>query len=273
MGRIGTRFEKLRSRGEKALITYITAGDPSLEETARILLELQASGSDLVEIGMPFSDPTADGPVIQGASLRGIAAGVTLPGLLERISGIRSSLEIPLVLFTYYNPILAYGTQAFAKDAREAGLDGILVVDLPMEEWGELRQHTDRAGLDFITLVAPTTKRDRMKRMLAAASGFVYCISGTAVTGTRRPLLEEVRSIVEQIKLLTSLPVAVGFGISCPEEAKAVAALADGVVVGSALVEVIHGECRTARSLGPLKRRTAELKRALLSLQAQAREV
>lgn len=267
MGRIGRKFQELRSRGEKALITFITAGDPSLEETRGILLELQSSGADLVEIGMPFSDPTADGPVIQGASQRALAGGVNLPRLLEMVSAMRKDLELPLVLFSYYNPVLAYGPRAFARDAREAGLDGVLIVDLPMEEWRELRQHTDRAGLDFIPLVAPTTGRDRMERMLAQATGFVYCISSTAVTGTTKPSLPEVRRLVGTIRELSALPVAVGFGISSAEEAAVAASVADAVVVGSVLVDLIHMESRGSRSLDPLVKKVKELKRALLLAQ------
>lgn len=265
MGRIGKRFQELSSRGEKALITYITAGDPSLEKTGKILLELQSSGADLVEIGMPFSDPTADGPVIQRACQRALAGGVNLPGLLEMISGMRKDLDLPLVLFSYYNPVLAYGPRAFARDAGEAGLDGLLIVDLPMEEWGELREHTDRAGLDFIVLVAPTTGRGRMERMLAQATGFVYCISGTSVTGTSQPKLEEVQEKVAWIKQLSPLPVAVGFGISSAEQAAAVAQVSDAVVVGSPLVELIHRECSGSRSLGALGNKVRELKKSLLS--------
>lgn len=264
MGRIGRRFQELRSRGEKALIAYITAGDPSLEDTGRILLELQGAGADLVEIGMPFSDPTADGPVIQGASRRALAGGVNLPRLLDMVSGMRKDLDLPLVLFSYYNPVLAYGPRAFARDAREVGLDGILIVDLPMEEWRELRQHTDKAGLDFISLVAPNTGQDRIKRMLAQATGFVYCISVTSVTGTSKPTLEDVQENVACIKCLSPLPVAVGFGISTPRQAAALAGVADGVVVGSTLVDLIHRECRGSRSLNPLGKKVKELKRALL---------
>lgn len=266
MGRIQGKFAELRNRGEKLLITFIAAGDPGLEETARILLKLQSSGADLVEIGMPFSDPTADGPVIQRAYQRALSGGINLPSLLEMISKIRRVVEIPLVLFSYYNPVLAYGPQAFARDAREVGLDGVLILDLPMEEWGELRKHTDKAGLDFITLVAPTTSRSRMEGMLAKAGGFVYCISGTSVTGAGKLVLKEVRKKVWCIKELTSLPVAVGFGISSPRQAAAVAAIADAVVVGTALVEVIHRECCRCQNMDPLGKKVKELKRALLSI-------
>jgi len=268
MGRIQSTFRELRARGGKALIAYITAGDPSLEETGRILLELQAAGVDLVEIGIPFSDPTADGPVIQAASQRALAKGTTLGGVLELISRIRASVEIPLVLFSYYNPILAYGARQFARQAREVELDGLLVVDLPREEWGELRQYTDQTGVDFIPLVAPTTPPDRMKRILAGAGGFVYCISTTAVTGTIKPRLDEVRGLVARVRALSSLPVAVGFGVCGPQEAREVSSVADGVVVGSALVELIHRECCGSRGLVPLGKKVKELKRSLLSAQS-----
>lgn len=244
MGRIQSSFQKLRERGDKALVTYVTAGDPGLEETHKIVVEMARAGADLIEIGVPFSDPTADGPVIQAACQRALMSGATLERVLELMCGLRRVLDIPLVLFTYYNPILAYGPERFAKEASRSGVDGILVVDLPPEEWDELRCYTDSAGLDFITLVAPTTGPDRLFRILRGARGFIYCISATAVTGTARPGLEEVRKQLGCIRKLSDLPVAVGFGISDPSQVKAIASLADGVVVGSAIVRIIQENWR-----------------------------
>ncbi len=254
MGRIEERFRTLRAKGEKALIAYVTAGDPSLEETKEIILTLQSAGVDLLEIGVPFSDPTADGPVIQAASQRALTNGVTLAGVLEAIRSIRDLCHIPIVLFGYYNPILAFGNERFATRAREAGVDGVLVVDLPMEEWGELRHYTDPLGLDFISLVAPTTGDGRMRRICKRATGFLYCVSVTGVTGTATPTVEEVEKEVARIRRFTSLPVAVGFGISTPEQVRDIARSADGVVVGSALVRVIE-ENRGRRDLNQLLRR------------------
>lgn len=240
MNRIRDTFEKLRKRGEKALVAYVTAGDPNLDVTGQILLRIARAGVDLMEIGIPFSDPTADGPVIQGACQRALASGTTLEGVFALLRKLRGQLDVPLVLFTYYNPILAYGLERFVEEASRCGLDGILVVDLPLEEWEELRCYTDRAGLDFITLVAPTTGPHRLSLILRRATGFVYCISSMAVTGTIGPSLEEISGQIDHIRKLTDLPIAIGFGISQPEQARAVGGLADGVVVGSAIVRAIE---------------------------------
>ncbi|MFA5286601.1 MAG: tryptophan synthase subunit alpha, partial [Smithellaceae bacterium] len=184
MGRLGEKFASLRAGNEKALIVYLTAGDPSLDVTKELILGLERAGVDIIEIGVPFSDPTADGPVIQAASQRALKTGTTLEGVLKIVAEIRKMSQIPIVLFGYFNPIFAYGAEMFARNAQKAGADGILVVDLPPEEAGELRIHTDAAGLDFISLVAPTTGRDRLKKILKGAAGFLYYISITGVTGT-----------------------------------------------------------------------------------------
>lgn len=239
MGRIEKKFAALQKKGQKALIAYLTAGDPSLQKTQELIPALEAAGVDIIEVGVPFSDPTADGPAIQAASQRALKAGATLGKILAMIAEVRRFSGIPIVLFTYYNPILSYGPQRFAKDAAAAKVDGLLVVDLPPEEAGELRRFTDPAGLSFISLIAPTTDSERAGKILRGAAGFVYYISVTGVTGTAAPRPDSVRRDVERIKALTKLPVAVGFGISTPEQAAAIAPLADGVVVGSALVKLI----------------------------------
>lgn len=239
MGRIEERFGGLKKEGRKAFVAYLTAGDPDLKTTAELIPALDAAGVDIVEIGVPFSDPTADGPVIQAASQRALTRAATLEKILAMIAGLRRESGIPIVLFGYYNPILSYGPEKFAADAKASGVDGLLVVDLPPEEADELRRYTDPAGLAFITLIAPTTDPERARKILRRAAGFVYFISVTGVTGTAAPRTGDVERDVERIKTMTALPVAVGFGISTPEQAAAIAPLADGIVVGSALVRLI----------------------------------
>ena len=187
MGRIEKKFESLRVKNEKALIVYLTAGDPSLEITKKLIWGLEKAGVDILEIGVPFSDPTADGPVIQAASQRALKAGTTLEGILKMVAEVRKVSEIPIVLFGYFNPIFAYGVKKFAHAAHKAGVDGVLVVDLPYEEAKELRIHTDAAGIDFISLIAPTTGTERLNKIAAKASGFLYYISITGITGTAAP--------------------------------------------------------------------------------------
>ncbi|MCX7816523.1 MAG: tryptophan synthase subunit alpha [Syntrophales bacterium] len=244
MGRIDTRFATLKGKGEKALIAYITAGHPDLEITEAVIPALADAGVDVVEIGVPFSDPTADGPIIQGSSQKALRSGTTLPSILEMIKRFRNRVAIPLVLFSYYNPIFVFGAERFARVAAESGIDGILVVDLPPEEACELRCYTDKAGLDFIPLVAPTTSSKRMRLIVKEGSGFIYYITLTGVTGTGRPFVEEVKERVLEIKSFSPLPVVVGFGISTPEQAAEIASFADGVVVGSAFVKLMDSVSR-----------------------------
>lgn len=239
MGRIEERFTALKKEGRKAFVAYLTAGDPDLETTAKLIPALEAAGVDIIEIGVPFSDPTADGPVIQAVSQRALKKGATLEKILAMIAGLRRFSGIPIVLFGYYNPILSYGPERFAADAAAAGVDGLLVVDLPPEEADELRRYSDPAGLDFITLIAPTTDPKRACKILRGATGFIYYISVTGVTGMAVPRPDDVRRDVKRLKGMTTLPVAVGFGISTPAQAATIAPLADGIVVGSALVRLI----------------------------------
>lgn len=239
MSRIEEKFNRLRHKKEKALIVYLTAGDPSLAVTKKLIPALEAAGVDILEIGVPFSDPTADGPVIQAAAQRALKTGTTLAGVLQLVREVRKSSQIPIVLFGYFNPIFAYGTEKFSYAARKAGVDGILVVDLPPEEARELRQYTDPA-IDFISLIAPTTDQARLRRIAAGAAGFIYYISITGITGTAAPDIASIRSEVEKIRKVTDLPVAVGFGISNAKQAGRIGCFADGVVIGSALVKLIH---------------------------------
>jgi len=263
MGRIGNKFESLRKKNEKALIVYLTAGDPSLDVTQELILQLEKACVDILEIGVPFSDPTADGPVIQAASQRALKTGTTLERVLTMIADIRRDSQIPIVLFGYYNPIFAYGVEKFAQTAQKAGVDGILVVDLPPEEAQELRRHTDPVGLDFISLVAPTTGKDRLKAILGNATGFLYTISITGVTGTAAPKIEDIAREVGKIRKLTKMPIVVGFGISSAAQAEEIAVFADGIVIGSAVVRLIDENRNHSELMKIIADYTKEIKKRL----------
>ena len=240
MKRIEERFSRLKEKGEKALVAYITAGYPDLETTRRLISALDAAGADVLELGVPFSDPTADGPAIQMASQEALRKGTTPSKILRLVGDVRGSTEMPIVLFSYYNPIHAYGTRRFAGNAAAAGADGVLVVDLPAEESAELKKYTEPAGLDFIPLVAPTTGPARARQILKGASGFIYYISLTGVTGTGRPQVKEIRENVSRIRAMSRLPVVAGFGVSSPAQAREIGAATDGVVVGSAFIRLLE---------------------------------
>jgi tryptophan synthase alpha chain len=229
-------FLKLRERGEKAFIPFIMAGDPDLETTVRLVPELARAGSDIVELGVPFSDPVADGPVIQRAGGRALSRGYRLPDYLRAVEAIRRETDVPLLLFSYYNPILQYGLEPLARDARAAGVDGILVTDMIPEEGAGYCSCMERNGLDCVFLVAPTSSDERVARIAACSRGFIYVVSRTGITGARRELSASIQPTVERVRRHTSLPVAVGFGISSPEHVRAVWDIADGAVVGSAIV-------------------------------------
>ncbi|MDX1541983.1 MAG: tryptophan synthase subunit alpha [Geminicoccaceae bacterium] len=237
------RFAELAEEGRAGLITFVTAGDPDPTVSAEILQGLPAAGADLIELGMPFTDPMADGPAIQAASLRALQAGMTLPGVLEMVRGFRRDDErTPIVLMGYYNPIHSYGPTRFLDDAAGAGVDGLIVVDLPPEEDDELCRPAQERGLDFIRLATPTTDDRRLPKVLSNASGFVYYVSITGITGAAAPMVDRVSQAVLRLKRHTDLPVAVGFGIREPEQAAAIARAADAAVVGSALVQIIERE-------------------------------
>jgi len=263
MGRIGDKFESLRGKKEKALIVYLTAGDPSLSITKKLIFGLEKAGVDILEIGVPFSDPTADGPVIQAASQRALKAGTTLEDVLNLVTEVRKVAEIPIVLFGYFNPIFAYGAQKFAHAAREAGVDGVLVVDLPYEEAKELRIYTDAVGIDFICLIAPTTDGKRLCKIAAYAMGFLYYISITGITGTAAPKIDNIETAVKKIRKITKLPIAVGFGISKPQQAREIARFADGVVIGSAVVRLIDENKNNPDLVGIVSNYAREIKNAL----------
>lgn len=235
---ISSCFERLRAEGRCALMPFLTAGDPNLATTRAALLALQEAGADLVELGIPYSDPLADGPVIQAAAGRALAAGTTLAGVLELLSSLKGELALPVVLFTYSNPLLNCGMESFCQQAAAAGAAGLLVPDLPLEEAERLSPIAAAAGLDLVLLVAPTTPPQRMARIVAASRGFTYLVSVTGVTGERSQMETRVAGLVQQIKALGSTPVAVGFGISGVEQAVQVRDWgADGAIVGSALVK------------------------------------
>jgi len=238
--RIARRFRALKAQGRAALVTFLTAGDPDAETSAEILAELPAAGADVIEIGMPFSDPMADGPAIQASSQRALKAGQTLRRTLEMVRTFRQSDdETPIVLMGYYNPIYVYPVAAFLEDAKAAGVDGLIVVDLPPEADDELCLPAMEKGINFIRLATPTTDARRLPRVLENTSGFLYYVSITGITGSATPDNTAVLGEVARIKQSTSLPVAVGFGVRAPEQVAAIAKGADGVVVGSALVTQI----------------------------------
>lgn len=238
--RISRLFEELRGRGQKALIAYITAGDPTPEDTPRLVAALERGGCHLIELGVPFSDPIADGPVIQRGADRALRAGTTVHKVLEMAAQIRKQSEIPLLLFTYMNPVLRYGLDALARDARDAGIDGCLMTDLSVEEAAQYTEAMHRHGLDTVFLAAPTSTPRRLKLAAQYSSGFLYLVSRTGVTGEREVLSGSAEPLVKAMRADTALPLAVGFGISTPEQVRATAAIADGVVVGSAFVRVIE---------------------------------
>jgi tryptophan synthase alpha chain len=238
--RLAATFARLRERGERALVPYFTAGDPSLADTRRLVAEAARRGADVIELGVPFSDPLADGPVIQRAAMRALAAGTTLPRLLEMVSELRAEASVPLVLFTYYNPVLAFGLEAFARAAVRAGVDGVMVVDLPPEEADPLARAAEAAGLDVVYLVAPTSTPERLRLIARRSRGFIYMVSLRGVTGERQELPPDLAAQIGTLRRVTDKPVCVGFGISTPEQVAAVGRLADGAVVGSAIVRLVE---------------------------------
>ena len=227
---------------KKAFIAFLTAGDPSLDKTREYILAMQEAGADLIEIGIPFSDPIAEGEVIQRASMRGLACGTTTDGIFAMLEGMREEVTVPLVFLTYLNPVFHYGSDRFFARCRECGVSGLIIPDLPFEEQGELREFSDRYDVDLITLVAPTSE-ERIARIAAAAKGFIYLVSSMGVTGVRSEITTDVPALVRAVKRSSGTPVAVGFGIATPRQAQEFGRVADGVIVGSAIVKIIeeHG--------------------------------
>ncbi len=255
MKRIAHTFASARKERRAAFIAYITAGHPSLEGTVEVARALRRAGADILELGVPFSDPIADGPTNQRAAERSLAGGTSPRDVLETVSAIRSRGEdIPIVLFTYANPVLAYGVDRFATDAAAAGADGVLLTDVPAEEMGRFKPHFEGAGLDTVFLVAPTSTKERIKAAARQGSGFLYLVSRTGVTGAQASLAEDLESKIRTVRKLSRLPVAVGFGISTPEQVARVAAIADGVVVGSAIVDRVDRVTDEAELAGAVQR-------------------
>lgn len=240
MSAISEVFARCKAERRAAFIPFLTAGDPDLDTTGQLMHAMVRGGADIIELGVPFSDPIADGPVIQRASLRSLQAGTTLSSVLHLVARERNRLAVPIVLFTYYNPIHARGVELFAEQAASSGVDGVLCVDLPPDEGTELIDALQKKALDPIFLLAPTSTRDRIKRVNDTSNGFVYYVSRTGVTGAREALPKELLKECKRLRRRVSLPLAVGFGISTPQQVKSVASAADGVVVGSGLVRLIE---------------------------------
>lgn len=240
MKRIEQKFVELKNRNEKALVGFITAGDPDYDRSFKIIMEMIKSGLDILELGVPFSDPTADGPFIQRSSIRALGRGMNLGKTLELLGNVRRYSDIPVVIFSYYNPILAYGRERYYEDARKFGADGALIVDLPIEESDEVTSFWDSNDLAFIRLIAPTTPRERIKKIAGNSQCFIYLISRVAVTGYGNVDILNVRNMFSQIRKMTDVPICTGFGISQPSQVKELSAFSDGVVVGSAFEKIIE---------------------------------
>jgi tryptophan synthase alpha chain len=241
MNRLEKRLEELRQKKETALILYITAGDPNLAETLKIMQALVANGTDCIELGVPFSDPIADGPIIQRAAARALKNSVTLDDILMLVNAFRETSEIPVVLMGYYNPIIRYGNARFADACSKNGVDGLIVADLPYEEGEEFEALCRKSGINLIYLLAPELGSSRTKNILQASSGFVYCVSHYGTTGTDEGPNEQLATIVHSLRSMTDLPIAVGFGVSSIQHARAAAAEADGVIIGSWLIKELEG--------------------------------
>ena len=239
MSRIGRKFEKILSTHGKAFIPYIMAGDPSLARTKELVAVLEACGADIIELGVPFSDPLADGPTIQKAAQRALSGGVTLGSVIGIVGEIRTVSQVPIILMTYYNLIFKYGEERFVNDASAAGVDGIIVPDLPPDEARDLMRYSRRKGFDTIFLLAPTSTEERIRKVARASRGFIYYVSITGITGSRLSLDSSIESHIAKIREESRKPVAVGFGVSTPGEASDVARFADGVIVGSSIVQRI----------------------------------
>lgn len=265
--RIENKLREVMSRGDKGLVAYITAGDPSLEATVELAVAMDEAGVDVLELGVPFSDPVADGPVIQAASQRALAGGVKVRGIIRAVEQIRRHSDIPLVLMTYYNPVYQYGVEQFTGDLARAGGDGLILPDLPPEESGELSVAAGKNQIDLIPLVTPNTPARRLPLICSGAGGFIYCVSVTGVTGERDSIATDFSALTAGVRRHSPLPVAVGFGIARPQQAAGVARYCDAVVVGSALVNIIARHAGEPGMVEAVSRRVRDLKKALTGVE------
>lgn len=238
--RIETTFKKIKKDGRKAFIPYIMTGDPSLEKTKDLVYLFEEIGADIVELGVPFSDPLADGPTIQRASERALSNGINLRKVINFVRDIRVNIKIPIVLMTYFNPVFRYGIDSFISEAKDKGVDGVIIPDLPPDEADDFIKHARKALLNTIFLLAPTSTEDRIKKISRVSTGFIYYVSITGITGSSLLFDGSMQSLISKIRKCTNKPIAVGFGVSTPEEASAVAAIADGVIVGSAIIKKLY---------------------------------
>lgn len=260
----------LRDRKSKALIAYIMAGDPTLQDTERLVLELEQAGADVIELGVPFSDPIADGPVIQQAAERALRSGTSLRKILTMVKTLRSKTQIPLVLMAYYNTIHAFGPERFCQEAVAAGVDGLIVPDMPPDEAGPLEEPAAETGLQLIFLLAPTSTKERRSYVVRRSQGFVYYVSLTGITGAKLSNLADVRANVEKIRKISAIPVAVGFGVATPGDAAKVAAIADGVIVGSAIVKQIAAHQQNSGMVAQVGSFVKSIKTAMTSVSSSA---
>ncbi len=264
MNRIDEKFGTLLRDGDKALMPYVTAGYPRLALTKSLVLELEEKGADMIELGVPFSDPIADGPTIQKASQVALENGTNLKKILAVVEDIRRDSSLPIALMSYYNPIYGYGLKELVQAAKSVGIDGFIIPDLSPEEAGEFKSYTDKADLDLIFLLAPTSSPHRMKLLTDMTKGFIYCVSLTGVTGARESLSKGLEELVSRIRSITSKPIGVGFGISTPQQAKMVAEWADGVIVGSAIIRLIEKERSEKKLLNSVGNFIKSLKEAMI---------
>jgi len=253
LNRIDNVLDMLHKKNEKALIPYVSCGDPSLEFTEQLATILAESGADIIELGVPYSDPVADGPIIQRASGRALAGGVTLEKIFSLVKRLREKTQVPLIIMTYYNPVYVTGVENFIARAASVGIDGLIIPDLPLEEAGYLKKAADSNNINLILLVAPTSSPERIKRIAQLSKGFIYCVSVTGVTGTRQSTSGGLEDFLDQVRLQTKLPLAVGFGVSGPDTARKMANKADGVIVGSAIIQKIEENVQKGDTLKALE--------------------
>ena len=258
--RIANKFKQLRANGEKALIAFITGGDPDIETTEKLILAMEEAGVDIVEVGIPFSDPVAEGVVIQEADARALDGGCTTDKLFDMLKRVRAKTDMPLLFMTYANPVYSYGTGKFMAKCRDSGIDGVIIPDVPFEEKDEFEDDCDKHGVCWISMIAPTSG-ERIEKIAREAAGFLYCVSSLGVTGVRSELSMGIAELINKVRAVSDAPCAVGFGISTPEQARDMAAISDGVIVGSAIVKLVaeYGN----NSIGPVKEFVSDMKRQL----------